>query len=509
MTYPKPTVDSRGKERSRDLLGVPATSGFNFAVRLITTALFLACSVFPLRAEVTLAPVFSDHMVIQRGVTLPVWGTAAPGETVIVTCAGREARTVANAAGSWRVILRPIPFSGDRVELIVNGSNRIEVHDVLPGDVWIAAGEGDMAAPLDDTPVGKRAAAIPDPGTRFYVRDASGKGRWVVASWATSPSLPAVPFFFARDLRASRKTPIGMIDCTTALPAPIDSWISTPGLAGLSPLNRPGEAAGTPPSRLFRSLIRPLAPFAITGVIWDQGVSDEGAHALRHRLFLTHLIRDWRRVWEQGPFPFLMLLPSGNGSSDESAVEAYLGERWNPRRAWPWIREGMLAALRLPNTGVASATDLGGDGGAGFDPLVAGRRLALAARRMVYGEEIAATGPVFRTARTERNRMRLFFDGAKGGLTLGGAPASGEGEDFAVNSSLKGFALRGNDGRWFPAKARIDGETILLSSDAVPNPVAARYGWKSLPDGNLYDRSGLPALPFRTDYDQPWAQKAK
>jgi sialate O-acetylesterase len=471
-------------------------------VRRITTFLCLACSIFSLRAEVKLAPIFGDHMVIQQGVTLPVWGTASPGETVIVNCAGREARTQANDSGAWRVILRPIAFTGESCELIVNGSNRIEIHDVLPGDVWIAAGEGEMAAPLDGTSIGKRAGSISDPGARFYVREASGKGHWVVVSPETSPSLPAVSFFFARDLRASRKTPIGMIDCTTTSPAPINSWISTAGLEGLGPLNRRGAATGDAPSYLFKTLIKPLAPFAISGVIWDQGVSDEGDHALRHRLFLSHLIRDWRRTWEQGPFPILMLLPPGKGSPDNSAVEPYLGDHGTPRRAWPWIREGIFMALRLPNTGIASATDLGGEDDR-FDPLVAGRRLALTARHLAYGEEIAFTGPVFRGARIEQSRVRLYFEGAKGGLTLGSAPGSGEGSCFAVSSSLKGFALRGKEGRWFPAEARIDGETVLISSDAVPKPVAARYNWKSLPDGNLYDKAGLPAPPFRTDSDQP------
>jgi len=135
--------------------------------------------------------------------------------------------------------------------------------------------------------------------------------------------------------------------------------------------------------------------------------------------------------------------------------------------------------------------------------LIAGRRLAITARHLVYGEEIAFTGPVFSHARIEQNRIRLFFEGAKGGLTMGSAPGSGETISSPVSSSLKGFAVRGTDGRWFPAEARIEEKTVLLSSDAVPKPVAARYDWKSLPDGNLYDRAGLPALPFRTDYDQP------
>lgn len=495
----KPRPGDQGGVLVRDLLGDVAKSVSNVPVTRITAFLCFACSASFLQAEVSLAPVFGDHMVIQQGVTLPVWGKASPGETVIVACAGREARTVADGSGSWRVILRPVFFSGEGCDLIVNGANRIEIHDVLPGDVWIAAGDGEMASRLASSSIGERASTIPDPGTRFFVRDESGKGRWLVVSPESSLSLPSVPFFFARDLRAARKTPIGIIDCTTESPSSIASWVSPSGLAGLAPLHDARESS----SLLFRSLIRPLVPFAITGVVWGQGSSDLGRDALRHRLFLAHLIRDWRDVWEQGPFPFLMILPPAGGSPDGLPVEPYPANRGQPLGAMPWIREGIAAALRLPNTGIAVATDLGGDGSDGLDPLVAGRRLALTARRLVYGEEIPFTGPVFRHARIEQNRIRLFFEGVAGGLTVGSAPASGSGHVVAVSSLLKGFAVRGREGRWFPAEARIDGETILLSSDAVPKPLAARYGWKNRADGNLYDKSGLPAPPFRTDSDPP------
>jgi sialate O-acetylesterase len=459
-----------------------------------------------LSAEVIMDPLFSDHMVIQQGVTIPVWGKAAPGEKVRVACAGREASTVADASGRWRVILRPTLFTGERCEMIVHGSNRIEIHDVLPGDVWIAAGEGGMRSPLSDSGIGMQAAATPDPGTRFFVRDTTGKESWVVVSTKTSPSLPAVPFFFARDLRAAKKTPVGILDCTTALSAPIDAWIGSRGLQGLAPLDHAPTTFGSTHSRLFRNLIEPLVPFAITGVIWCQGSSDEGRNALRHRLFLAHLIRDWRHAWEQGPFAFVMLLPPGEshgkGSPDNFAVEPFFGERGKPRRALPWITEGMVSALSLPDTGLVSAIDLAGDDG-DFDPLVAGRRLALMARHLVYGEDVACTGPVFRRFQIEGRKVRLLFEGAQGGLTIGSAPGSSGASDGFVTPSLRGFAIRGKEGRWFPAEAKIDGDCVLLASDAVPKPVAARYNWKSAPEGNLYDRAGLPARPFRTDSDQP------
>jgi sialate O-acetylesterase len=453
-------------------------------------------------SAVKISELFSDHMVIQQGVTLPVWGTADPGEQVIVSCAGQEGRTVTDGAGRWRMTLRPISFRGDRIDLIINASNRIEIHDVLPGDVWIAAGEGEMATPLWESPIGSQAAKISDPATRFYLRDAAGKGSWMVGTPETSPPLPAIPLFFARALRPSPLIPIGIIDCTSKSPAPISSWFSAQGLRGLAPqikANDPGEAR---PSQSYNRLILPLIPMAITGVIWDQGSSDEGDRALRHRLFLSHLIRNWRRAWGQGPFPFLMTLPAGKGSSEQDCVEPYMGDHGIPHRAWPWIRDG-ISSIHLPNTGIASATDLGSEDDATIDPLIAGRRLALTARHLVYGEDVACTGPIFSKAHIEKNRLRISFEEVKGGLTVGAPPKSDDQPTFSVNSKLKGFAVRGKGGKWFPAEAQIDGETILLFSDAVPMPVDARYNWKSLPNGNLYDRAGLPAHPFRTDFDQP------
>lgn len=480
---------------------------FKFNPRVIRILCFLTalCALPGLRADVTLAPVFGDHMVLQQGVTLPVWGSATPGERVLVSCGGRDAEGVADSSGRWRVTLRPIPCTGERLSLIVNGSNRIEIRDVVAGDVWIAAGEGEMVSPLSSSFSGSAATTIADTGTRFFVRernrDGSLKmGRWVVVSPADSPSLPAVPFFFARDLRAARKIPVGVVDCATEESAPIASWISTKGLKGLA---LPADRAGTAPSALFDALIRPLVPFAITGVIWNQGRSDEGANALRHRLFLGRLIRDWRGCWGQGPFPFLMVSPSGEGVAEEGVVEDYLGPDHKPHGAWPWIREGIAAnAISIPFTAMVVTTDLpSGEGES--NGLVIGRRLALAARAKVHGEEIPCSGPTCREIRIEGRKARVLFDDADGGLVAGSPPQSGPRGSVPVSTSLRGFALAGQDGKWFPATVTIEGETVLLASDAVPRPVAVRYNWRSLATGNLYNRAGLPAPPFRSDHEQP------
>lgn len=465
-----------------------------------------------LRGDVTLPGIFGDHMVLQQGTTIPVWGNAAPGERVSVSYAGRRAETITSASGSWRVTLRPLRYSKAPESMVINGGNRIEFHDVIVGDVWLCAGDGNMAMPLSAASGGMDAAAKEDFGLRCFTprRDSAlspdkrGSGSWVVYTQENAPSFPAVPFFFARDLRASRREPVGLINCSVAGPAPIASWISAEGIRGVV------SADGSPHSgrsSLFDGLISPLLPYPITGAIWYQGESDEGKAALRYRILLPRLIRDWRAHWKQGSFPFLIVSPAGFGGSDDSAVEPLHGKDGNFRRGLPWLRDSLRSALSLPGTAIAETTDLGlPDDRHPPDKLNVGRRLARIARHRVYGEQIAESGPILKSVRIEGNKIHLGFQSNGGGLTLGISPASTDGVSEAgtlLVSSLKGFAIAGANRRWFPASARIDRDEVILSSDAVPHPEVVRYNWKGYPVGNLYNREGLPAAPFRTDSDQP------
>ena len=474
--------------------------------------LFLCLICASLHAEVTMPAIFGDHMVLQQGTTLPVWGFAAPGERVSVFYADRHGETVADATGRWRVTLRPLPYSTGAGSLVINGSNRIEFRDVIVGDVWVCAGEGNMAFPLSEATGGNQAAAVSDRGLRCFTPttrassrpDAKGSGHWVVCDPQTAPSFPAVAFFFARDLRASRQIPLGIINCSTTDPAPIISWMSpraSQGIAGMRG-NRWAQ-----PAAHFNGMIAPILPYAITGAIWYQGESDEGKGAIPYRILLPRLIRDWREKWKQGPFPFFVVSQAGFGAEEGPAVEPMFADDGTHRRALPWLREGVASVTTIPFTGVAVATDLGlPDERHPPDKLDLGRRLALLARHRVYGEEIPDSGPLFRSMKIEGNKVRVTFDSQGGGLATGISPAMAEGANgigTRLTTSLKGFAVAGENRKWFPATARIDGNDVILSSDAVLHPVAVRYNWRGFPVGNLYNKVGLPAPPFRSDRDQP------
>jgi sialate O-acetylesterase len=223
------------------------------------------------------------------------------------------------------------------------------------------------------------------------------------------------------------------------------------------------------PSGLYNGMIAPLQPFAMRGVIWYQGESNAGRAGQYPTLF-SALIADWRRAWGEGDFPFLFV-----------QIAPF-------RNMKPEIREAQLQAWRnTSNTAMVVTTDCGDAND--IHPTrkqPVGARLALAARALAYGEKIEYSGPVFDRMRVAGTNVLLSFTHTGGGLV-------------ARDGELKGFTLAGADSKFVPARAVIKGDTVVVTSEQVPQPVAARYGWADVPDVNLYNRAGLPASPFRTD----------
>ena len=243
----------------------------------------------------------------------------------------------------------------------------------------------------------------------------------------------------------------------------------------------PKYRVGNPnlPGVLYNAMIAPLMPFGIRGAIWYQGESN-ASRAEEYRSLFPAMIRNWRQAWGQGDFPFLFV-QLANWTRYESGQLVDAG--------WPELREAQLMTLALPSTGMAVTIDIGNP--EDIHPKNkqdVGRRLALAARHVAYGQDIVYSGPVFKAMVREGDAIRLRFDHVGSGLVAKG------GDD------LKGFTVAGMDRRFVPATARIAGDTIVISADGIPDPVAVRYAWAINPDCNLYNREGLPASPFRTDH---------
>jgi sialate O-acetylesterase len=229
---------------------------------------------------------------------------------------------------------------------------------------------------------------------------------------------------------------------------------------------------------LYNGMIAPLVPMAIKGAIWYQGESNVD-RAYQYRSLLPSLIKDWRKKFGQDEFPFLIV-----------QLANFLGRVDEPRdNHWAELREAQaMTADRMRNTGLAVAIDIGmwND----IHPVNkqdVGHRLALSALSIAYHDKsIIASGPRYSSFKKERERLRIYFKNADGGLTFRGA-------------SSQSFAIAGEDRKFYWAKAEIQGDAIVLSSPKVSHPVAARYAWASNPEAPLYNSEGLPAVPFRTD----------
>ena len=264
------------------------------------------------------------------------------------------------------------------------------------------------------------------------------------------------------------------------------------------PMGVPNPAAARPgtPSVLFNAMIAPLIPYAIKGVVWYQGEANATpSGAVEYRTLFPCLIEDWREQWGQGNFPFLFVqLPNIFIPAKPNEAEA--------PRDWAVLREAQLQTLALPNTGMAVTIDLGHPNDVHpKGKLDVGLRLALAARKVAYNQDIVFSGPIYDSMKVEGNKIRLRFKNTGSGLAMGVSPWMWDGSTPAKPEKLTGFSISGPDQKWGDADAVIEGESVVVSSVAIPAPLAARYAWDNNPTCNLYNKEGLPASPFRTDIE--------
>jgi sialate O-acetylesterase len=231
------------------------------------------------------------------------------------------------------------------------------------------------------------------------------------------------------------------------------------------------------PTVLFNGMINPLIPFGFKGVIWYQGESNTGS-AWQYRDLFSSLITDWRKHWQAGDFPFIYVQLANHMARNLQPVDDM----------WAELREAQTLALKLPNTGMAVAIDIGDalDIHPGNKQDI-GKRLALWALNKSYAKDIAFSGPQYKNHKIEGNKIVVSFDHVLNGLNT------------ADNNKLKGFAIAGNDKKFVWAKAKTDGDKVIVWSDEIENPVAVRYAWSANPECNLINSALLPASPFRTD----------
>jgi sialate O-acetylesterase len=400
----------------------------------------------------------------------------------------------------------------------------ITIHDILVGDVCISSGQSNMEFPLErastaatdlpkaDNP--KVRLLLVDKKAADYPQDDVSTTGWTASKPETAKPFSAVAWYFAREIEQREHVPVGVIDSTWG-GSPGEAWTRltalgqdaqiTPILAARGqmldqaadtaltvkdeqrqrdeakaqgkpepqfPWHAPFESWG--PGNLWNGMIAPLTSFAIRGAIWYQGESNAGKERFPYYdRVMRDLIEDWRGQWDVGSFPFYYVQIANFNTA--------------PDTNWADLRDQQRRTLGERNTAMAVTIDIGNPNDIHpTDKGSVGHRLALAARALNYGErDLEYSGPMFRQATTEGSSVRAWFDHAKGLTAKGG--------------EVTGVEIAGPDGKYVPAKATVEGETIVASSPDVPNPVSIRYGWASNPQCNLFNSDGLPASPFTSE----------
>lgn len=489
-----------------------------------STILLGSLAANPSLAKVPVSAIFGDHMVLQREMSVPIWGTAHPGQSITVSFGDQRHETQAAADGKWLIRLTPMPASAEPRVLTIESNSRIEFTDILVGEVWLCSGQSNMEFPLNKfKPLANEIARADWPQIRlFTVQTAASEqptdqvqGQWTSCTPESAANFSATAYFFGRELHRELNLPVGLI-CSAVGGTPACAWtrramieedpdlqpifqesaaqrterrkrIEAKAMAAGETATAAGSKASeqlnkTIPSVLYNGMIHPLIPFAIRGVAWYQGENDAQGfiNASRYEKLFPAMVKDWRKQWGQESLPFLYVqLPNYKKPSTQPVDSS-----------WARLREAQLKTLQVPETGMAVTIDSGEqDNIHPANKPIVGHRLALAALNVAYGRsETAAHGPLFQKMEVRGGEVVLYFEHVAGQLV-----SKPDGEP------MKGFAIAGEDGNFVWADARIDGSTVVVSNPRVPTPVAVRYAWADNPEISLFDQSGLPAAPFRTD----------
>ncbi len=445
-------------------------------IAVIACVLFSAVSA---RAEVALPNIFSDGMVLQRGESVPVYGTAAKGEAVTVEFRGKTAK--ATAKGDKWLVNIPTGEPGGPFTLTAKGRNAIAIKNVYVGDVWVASGQSNMHMTANFVPLKEAPESI-----RFFTGVAAHKSMKQHGIWQTRGHFSSFGNCFAVEVYRRTKVPVGMIYAA----------VGGTGIARWGTEPHKSKRGRVTANDCYLERIKPLMPYRIKGVIWWQGESDSAATHNRYNYHgaFEPMITGWRKEWDQGDFPFLWVQLSS------ITKRACIGE----------TRDAMRRALAMPKTGMAVSFDLTNGDLVPLKKRQAGslhpaycypgvaKRLALAARAVAYGEkDLVWSGPLFEKGALQGNRLVLSFAQLGGGLVAKGDREPGT---FEVQENAAG-AKPGDAGEFKAVKAALGGEkkTVVLDVTGLKPPLRVRYAYGDMPKGNLYNTADLPASPFISD----------
>ncbi|MDC0049672.1 sialate O-acetylesterase [Verrucomicrobia bacterium] len=461
-------------------------------------------------ADVKLPNVIGSGMVLQRDMAVPVWGWAEVGEEVTVSFAGQTKKTKTGDDGKWTVSLDPLKANGNGSALTITGKNKITLENVLVGEVWICSGQSNMEWAIKQSMNPKEEAAAANyPQIRLFnvpghtvspLPKDEGAGQWQVCDPNSANNFSAVGYFFGRRLHKDLKVPVGLIGSNWG-GTRIEPWTTLAGFESVPELSKIADqvknykqdtrVGGGQPSAIYNSMVHPLTPFAMRGGIWYQGESN-GNEGITYYQKKHALVNGWRKAFQNKDLAFYWV-QLANFQKENDKPEGGDG--------WAKLREAQTQALDIPGTGMAVITDIGAANDIHpRNKQDVGWRLAQWALHQTYGQkDLVPSGPLYKSHKVEGKTIRLSFDHVGSGLIVGkknGLEPTAEVKD----GKLEHFSISGKDNKWVWADARIDGQTVIVESKEVTEPVAVRYGFTMNPaKANLYNKEGLPAGPFRTD----------
>ena len=451
-----------------------------FLIRLCCLALFLPVSFSDCIAAVAVGHTFSNHMVLQRGMLVPVWGTASPGEKVTVTFNGQIKTLVTPENGKWMVKLNPMKASGP-LTMTIQGTNTLTFTDAYVGEVWQCAGQSNMDTRMNFYPSYKDTVTKTNiPLLRFMVTR-KGPDDWTTMTPETAGLCSATGYFFGKEIQKTLGCAVGLV-VTAVGGTYVERWYDPATVEANKDLP---VAKKLIMGDMYNQWVAQVVPYAIRGTVWFQGEQNttDSVSAPTYGDRFKKLIKGWRAVWGQGDFPFYF----GQLTTDRD------GEAPDFKSRIVMVREGQRQATSLRNTVMTVNYDLNGGGWHFPRKYEAGQRLALVAKALLYGQKNTEyLGPVYQSMKVKGNVARLTFAHTGSGLIT---------QDGLAPS---GFFIAGKDGVWYPAtSSSIEGKEVILSSTSVAAPDKVCYGYGDNPKFNLYNKEGLTASPFCTDTPVP------
>ena len=437
------------------------SSSFTFVVALTA----LSGSVL---AELKLPAIIDSHMVLQRDAPITIWGWEDAGATVEVSIGGESATAKADKDGNWVVKLPAMKSDGKAHKMSISGSSsRIDLEDILIGEVWVGSGQSNMEWQLKNTIGANEAiAAAKHPNVRLFHIPKVQKpkpadnvnAKWKTCTPENVPQFSAVLYYFGKKVHEEIDVPVGLINSSWG-GSPIEPWTVT------------AEASGG----MYNGMIAPILQFRIQGAIWYQGETNVlKNNGLTYFDKKKDLIEGWRKKWgHELPFYFVQIAPwSGRYGAGQL----------------PALWEGQVATLKIPKTGMAVTTDLV-DNIADIHPrnkLDVGNRLALWALTKTYEKKgIVYSGPLYKSSKVDGNKIVVSFAHAEGLKSRDGKP-------------LSEFKIAGADGKFVEATVTVEGSTVVVSAESVSDPKTVQFGWQKVANPNLVNGAGLPASPFQT-----------